>query len=107
MGRGLVRIPVQSFLDDSKGYPRLLLHPSQSFRRDVFLQERLDAGMQRGAKGVERVTIDVDVGAIGLRGVGMTRGGAGVGVSLCHDETGWFNSCDALEGGGGAEVGVC
>ena len=105
MGGGLVRITVQSFLDDFERYPRLFLHPSQSFRLDVFLQERLDASVQRGAEGTERVA--VDVGAIGLRGVGVgvTRGGARAKGSLGHDGTGRFISPEALEGEGEGKCG--
>ena len=34
--------------------PALRLHVSQPFRRDVFLKERGDAGVEVGAEGAER-----------------------------------------------------
>lgn len=34
--------------------PALCLHVSQPFRRDVFLKERGDTGMEVGAEGAER-----------------------------------------------------
>lgn len=34
--------------------PALCLHVSQPFRRDVFLKERGDAGVEVGAEGAER-----------------------------------------------------
>ena len=79
-----LRITLQRLLNDPERNPCLRLDTPQSFRRDVFLQEHLDAGVQRGAEGVERV------GAIGLRDGSLGSAGGGgndAGARLCHDQT--------------------
>lgn len=63
--------------------PALCLHILESFRRDVFLKERCDAGVEVGAEGAER-------GGVATAGRWYLDWGIGGGqnASLCHFETG-------------------
>lgn len=63
--------------------PALRLHVLESFRRDVFLKERCDAGVEVGAEGAER-------GGVAIAGCRHLNWGIGGGrnASLCHFETG-------------------
>ena len=82
---GTVRVSFQSFGDDGEGVPALRLHVAEPVRRDVFVEEGGDAGVEVGAEGAQwgrRVAV-----------VGWWWGGRwdmddGGGASLCHNETG-------------------
>lgn len=63
--------------------PTLCLHILESFRRDVFLKERCDAGVEVGTEGAERVGVAI-AGCESLNG-GIDEGRS---ASLCHFETG-------------------
>lgn len=78
-----LRIPFQSLGYDGEGAPALCLHVSQPFRRDVFLKERGDAGVEVGAEGAERVAVAIAEGTFWNGSMG-----GGRGASLCHFETG-------------------
>lgn len=63
--------------------PALGLHVSQPFRRDVFLKERGDAGVEVGAEGAERDGVAVARLSL-IWAIDVDEGGVG---SLCHIET--------------------
>ena len=78
-----LRVPFQSIRYDRERTPALRLHVSQPFRRDIFLQERGDAGVEVGAEGAERGGTAIVEGSRVDRGVD-----GGWDASLCHFETG-------------------
>ena len=48
-----LRVSFQSVGYDGEGVPALCLHVPQPFRRDVFLKERGDAGVEVRAEGAQ------------------------------------------------------
>lgn len=65
--------------------PALCLHILESFRRDVFLKERCDAGVEVGTEGAERVLVGVAIAGCESLNWGIDEGQS---ASLCHFETG-------------------
>ena len=61
----------------------LCLHILESFRRDVFLKERCDAGVEVSTEGAERVGVAI----AGCESLDWGIDG-GQSASLCHFETG-------------------
>ncbi len=81
--------------------PALGLHVSQPLRRDVFLEERGDAGVEVGADGAERGRVAI----AGWVSLFLDWGiGEGWDASLCHFETGNEQGQSIKQGASGSEL---
>lgn len=90
----------QSILDHIERDARLRLHSAQSFRRDVFLKERVQSGMQLRADGWQRVA------AVGEWGHMLLVGGEARRIRG-HGGTAWSVAIHLKETAGTRGVDVC